>query len=89
MAVGLKKLGAQIKETKDGWIIKGKTALAGGKTRSCGDHRVAMALAVAGLVATSPLYLEGENCVRISYPGFFETLRKLTQNTKAKERIQS
>ncbi|MFY9516611.1 MAG: 3-phosphoshikimate 1-carboxyvinyltransferase, partial [Acetomicrobium sp.] len=56
---------------------------------SCGDHRVAMALAVAGLVATSPLYLEGENCVRISYPGFFETLRKLTQNTKAKERIQS
>jgi 3-phosphoshikimate 1-carboxyvinyltransferase len=89
MAVGLKKLGAQIKETKDGWIIKGKTALAGGKTRSYGDHRVAMALAVAGLVATSPLYLEGESCVRISYPGFFETLRKLTQNTKAKERIQS
>ncbi|MGB4300552.1 MAG: 3-phosphoshikimate 1-carboxyvinyltransferase [Acetomicrobium sp.] len=88
MAVGLKKMGAQIKETKDGWIIKGKTPLAGGKTKSYGDHRIAMALAVAGLAATSPLHLEGESCVRISYPSFFETLRKLTQNTEVREGIQ-
>jgi len=79
MAINLKALGAQIQETDDGWIIKGRTALLGGRAKSFGDHRVAMAMAVAGLVATGPLCIEDEECVSISYPGFFDDLTELTQ----------
>ncbi|NLG95321.1 MAG: 3-phosphoshikimate 1-carboxyvinyltransferase, partial [Acetomicrobium flavidum] len=79
MAINLKALGAQIQETDDGWIIKGRKTLSGGRAKSFGDHRVAMAMAVAGLVATGPVCIEDEECVSISYPGFFDDLTELTQ----------
>jgi 3-phosphoshikimate 1-carboxyvinyltransferase len=45
--------------------------------RSFGDHRIAMAFAVAGLAATGPVEIDDSACVDISYPDFFETLETL------------
>jgi len=77
MADELRKMGARIEETKDGWIIEGSTPLHGAWVNSHGDHRVAMALAVAALVA------EGETCIRsaesveVSFPGFWEMFERI------------
>lgn len=74
MAGELQKMGARIEVTGDGWIIEGPTPLSGALVDSHGDHRVAMALTVAALVA------EGETCIRnaesveVSFPGFWELL---------------
>jgi len=85
MAINLKVLGARIQETDDGWIIEGRSQLLGGRANSFGDHRVAMAMAVAGLAAAGPVHVEGEGCVGISYPSFFEDLMRLTQKTPIEE----
>jgi 3-phosphoshikimate 1-carboxyvinyltransferase len=45
---------------------------------SNGDHRIAMALAVAGLVASAPTTIEDADCVAVSYPGFFSDLRNMS-----------
>ena len=45
---------------------------------SRGDHRIAMALAVAALAAAGPVEIEGTGCVDISYPGFFADLERLS-----------
>jgi 3-phosphoshikimate 1-carboxyvinyltransferase len=89
MTEGLKRMGAQIEELQDGWIIKGKTKLSGARLKSFGDHRIAMALAVAGLTADDSVILEGESCVHISYPSFFEDLKALTTKSQPKERVSS
>lgn len=89
MTEGLKRMGAQIEELQDGWIIKGKTKLSGARLKSFGDHRIAMALAVAGLAADDSVILEGESCVHISYPSFFEDLKALATKSQPKERVSS
>ena len=76
MAEGLRALGAHVEELEDGWVIRGGT-LRGARVRSHGDHRVAMALAVAGLVAEGETEVEGAECVAISYPGFWDDLDAL------------
>ena len=58
---GLSHLGAKIKELSDGFVIDGPTPLSGGRCRSYGDHRTAMALAVAGLVASEPVEISGSH----------------------------
>ncbi|MDF2954831.1 3-phosphoshikimate 1-carboxyvinyltransferase [Candidatus Alkanophaga liquidiphilum] len=75
----LSKLGAKIKEKEDGLVIEGSThaALHGTVVDSRGDHRIAMALAIAGLAADGVTVIEGAECVSISYPSFFEELKKL------------
>ncbi|HEY2599130.1 MAG TPA: 3-phosphoshikimate 1-carboxyvinyltransferase [Candidatus Dormibacteraeota bacterium] len=77
MAEGLSAMGANITATADGWIVEGPSALHGAQVRSLGDHRVAMALAVAGLLADGETEIEDAECVEISYPGFFEQLEEL------------
>ena len=78
MAEGLSAMGADITALDDGWEIKGPTRLEGARVRSHGDHRVAMALAVAGLIAEGgPTDIDGAECVDISYPGFFDQLEAL------------
>ena len=77
VARGLSALGADITELEDGWRIAGPVKLKGGRVSAMGDHRVAMALAVAALAAESPVEIEDPECVNISYPGFFETLDML------------
>jgi 3-phosphoshikimate 1-carboxyvinyltransferase len=77
MAEGLAAMGADIVAMEDGWTINGPKKLHGARVRSLGDHRIAMALAVAGLFADGVTEIEGAECVEISYPGFFEELEAL------------
>jgi 3-phosphoshikimate 1-carboxyvinyltransferase len=77
MASGLAAMGADITPEDDGWTIRGRRNLEGARVSSCGDHRVAMALAVAGLLADGVTEIDGADCVEISYPGFFDQLESL------------
>ena len=75
---GLKSLGANIEETPDGMIIKGKTTLNGGKTiESFHDHRIAMSFYIAGLVSQSPVTVSGFEWVNISFPEFEKLMKNL------------
>jgi 3-phosphoshikimate 1-carboxyvinyltransferase len=77
MAAGLKAMGAAIEEREDGWAIRGPVRLQGAQVESGGDHRVAMALAVAGLLAEGETEIAGAECVAVSYPGFWDDLESL------------
>ena len=78
MADGLRRMGAIVEERSDGVSVKGPSALHGATVDSHGDHRVAMALAVAALVASGPTTIEDADCVAVSYPNFFTQLQELT-----------
>jgi 3-phosphoshikimate 1-carboxyvinyltransferase len=71
MAKGLGALGIRIGETPDGALIEGG-AFTGGEVDSAGDHRCAMSLAVAGLVARAPVHVRDCANVATSFPGFME-----------------
>ena len=73
-AANLRALGAEIEERQDGWTIHGVTELRGGSVHSYGDHRIAMAMAVAGLRSREGVEIEGAECVEVSFPNFFEVL---------------
>ncbi len=73
----LGKMGARIQELEDGLIIEGPARLRGAEVSAHGDHRLAMALAIAGLVAEGETVIDGAESVDISYPGFWETLASL------------
>ncbi|HKC19533.1 MAG TPA: 3-phosphoshikimate 1-carboxyvinyltransferase, partial [Candidatus Dormibacteraeota bacterium] len=77
MEEGLRAMGADITASEDGWVINGPRHLEGARIESAGDHRVAMALAVAALIADGKTEIEGAECVDISYPGFFDDLESL------------
>lgn len=74
---GLRALGAVAEELPDGFAVHGPVTLGGGRCDAAGDHRLAMAFAVAGLIASGPVHLEGSRWVADSFPTFFETLRRL------------
>ena len=78
MAAGLRRMGAVVEERPDGVSITGPAALHGATVESNGDHRVAMALAVAALTASGPTTIEDADCVAVSYPNFFAQLQDLT-----------
>ena len=73
----LKKLGVKIEELPDGMVIEGGRPLKGAKVKTYGDHRMAMALEVANLVAEGEVVLDDKQCVNISFPGFFELMQKI------------
>lgn len=73
----LAKLGASIEGTEDGMIIHGKTPLNGGAVSSYQDHRIAMMVAIASLIANDEVILDDDASMNISYPGFFKDLEKL------------
>ena len=75
----LRKMGADIEEKDDGLIIKGPVKLKGAAVESYGDHRVAMTLAVAGLIAEGETTIAGVECVATSFPGFMEKIAELTK----------
>ncbi|MEP0762224.1 MAG: 3-phosphoshikimate 1-carboxyvinyltransferase, partial [Chloroflexota bacterium] len=77
MAAELRKLGAQIDERPDGFRIAGPQQLHGAVVQGHDDHRVAMALAVAGLVAEGETVVEDAACAHDSFPGFVGTMRVL------------
>lgn len=70
----LKSLGADIEETEDGLIIKGKESLTGGTTEAFNDHRIAMSAAVAAGISTDPVTVLGAECTDKSFPGFWDEL---------------
>ena len=68
-----------IEEREDGLKIPGKQKLRGKEINSFGDHRIAMAFAVAALRAEEETVIQGADAAVISYPGFFEVLESLAQ----------
>ncbi len=73
----LRTLGADIQETADGFLLQGQNKLRGGEVQSHLDHRLAMALAVAGLASDSPVRVRDGELYHESFPEFVETLRGL------------
>lgn len=74
----LRRLGAGIQELADGMVIQGTGCLKGGACGSHGDHRLAMTLAVAGLLAQGETVVRGAEASSISYPGFWHHLEELS-----------
>ena len=74
LADGLRRLGARVEERPDGFRVDGSRRLAGGSVDAAGDHRLAMAFAVAALGAEGPSLIAGADAVDVSYPGFFAAL---------------
>jgi len=77
LVAGFRGLGIAAEELEDGYIIHGGGAPAGGIADARGDHRMAMAFALAALSGQRPSTIEGADAVAISYPTFFETLERL------------
>jgi 3-phosphoshikimate 1-carboxyvinyltransferase len=77
LASELQKLGAEVKERPDELRVRGVEQLKGARLTSYGDHRMAMALAVAGLVARGETIIDGVGSINVSYPGFIDDMRKL------------
>ncbi len=75
----LRKMGAEIEEREDGFVVYGPTRLRGAEVDSHGDHRLGMALAIAALIAEGETVLHGAACVKDSYPTFWEALRRLAR----------
>lgn len=77
MASELRKFGAEIEEREDGFRIMGKQALVGNTVDGHDDHRVAMSLTIAGLLADEMTIVTDAKCAGDSFPGFSETLESL------------
>ena len=77
VASQLNKMGANIQETEDGFIINGSIKLKGAMVDSFDDHRIAMMLSIAGLVAEGKTEILNSDCVKISFANFYEVLAKL------------
>ncbi|HEX6987570.1 MAG TPA: hypothetical protein VF170_19480, partial [Planctomycetaceae bacterium] len=73
----LGRLGAAIRPTEDGMVIEGGRPLRGTAVASLGDHRTAMAAAVAGLVAAGETVVDDVACIDTSFPGFAGVLEQL------------
>jgi 3-phosphoshikimate 1-carboxyvinyltransferase len=83
LVAGFRALGLDADERPDGFMVAGGAAASGrrgkgGVADARGDHRMAMAFAIAALGADRPSTIEGADAVVISYPGFFDTLGRLT-----------
>lgn len=77
IASELGNLGAEVEVTRDGLVVSGPSRLHGGTVESHGDHRIAMALAVAALNAADPVTIRNAQSVSKSYPSFFDDIRSL------------
>ena len=75
---GLRALGAHIRATEDGFVVRGVPArLRGGVIDALGDHRIAMLGGVAGLLSREGVEIRGADVVAVSFPGFFDLLDSL------------
>ncbi|OLD58323.1 MAG: hypothetical protein AUI83_04210 [Armatimonadetes bacterium 13_1_40CM_3_65_7] len=74
IARGLRALGGEVEERPDGLTVY-SSRLHGGRVASAGDHRIAMAFAVAGLLAGGPVTVEGAESIAVSFPEFTRVLR--------------
>lgn len=77
IAENLRRMGAQVEEREDGLRIPGRQTLRGAEVDSAGDHRIAMAFAIAALRAEGPTTIRGAEAARISFPEFFTMLEQI------------
>jgi 3-phosphoshikimate 1-carboxyvinyltransferase len=79
VAENLRRMGADVEEFPDGLRVAGCQTLRGAEIDPRGDHRIAMAFAVAGLLAQGTTLIKDSACVDISFPGFFEALARVAE----------
>ncbi len=79
MAECLLSMGVEVETFDDGMRINGKKKLKGIVCNSHGDHRIAMSMAIAGLVAEGEMVIEDTECIKTSFPGFEEMLRQISK----------
>ncbi len=85
IATNLKAMGVEVTEQEDGLEIVGGAPLRGAKLQSFGDHRIAMAFAIAGLFAEGDTVIDDIDCVATSYPGFHDTLEHIMKPTREEQ----
>ena len=81
MAAGLTALGADLEESDDGLLIR-RSSFSGGEVDSFGDHRIAMAFAIAGLFAEGETTIRNIECIDTSYPGFAKDLERIRERRR-------
>ena len=79
LAENLRRMGVNIEVEEDGFTVPGGQKFRAATLDSCGDHRIAMAFAIASLAADGECSIENAEAASVSYPEFFETLRSITQ----------
>jgi len=81
VAENLRRMGARVEERPDGLLVAGRAAgkLHGAEIDTRGDHRIAMAFAIAALGADGPSIILDAECAAVSYPDFYETLEQLVE----------
>jgi len=81
LAENLRRMGATVEERPDGLKVAGRSKgkLRGAEIDPRGDHRIAMAFAVAGLAAEGSTVIRDADCAGVSYPTFFEEMKRLAQ----------
>jgi 3-phosphoshikimate 1-carboxyvinyltransferase len=81
LADNLRRMGAKVEERPDGLKVAGRSAgrLRGAEIEPRGDHRIAMAFAVAALAAAGPTTIRDAQCAGVSYPGFYDDLARVSQ----------
>jgi 3-phosphoshikimate 1-carboxyvinyltransferase len=77
VADNLRRLGAEVETFDDGFRVAGRQRLRGAEVDSCGDHRIAMACAVAALRADAPVVIENAEAASVSFPEFWDTLAQI------------
>jgi len=80
VAINLRKMGAEVEERPDGLRIPGRQRLHGAELDSFGDHRIAMAFAIAALRADGETVISGADAAGVSYPSFFSDLNSVTSH---------
>jgi len=75
----LRRMGVEVEEYADGMFIKGRASLRGAHIDAHGDHRIAMAFAVAALIADGESVIDGAECVAVSFPEFFSVLESIVE----------
>ncbi len=79
ISTALRNVGIEMETLEDGFIIHGKQKIKGGQITTKGDHRIGMALAIAGLISENSLHIEQAEAIHVSYPQFFEHLNRLVK----------
>ena len=82
LAASLKNLGANVRELEDGLSIHGAETLRGGQVDSFGDHRIAMAMTIAGMLSREETTILNTECINTSFPEFIDTLRTLAPDSE-------
>ena len=76
MAEMLRDLGVSVEQLPDGLVVTGPTRFRGARVDPRGDHRIAMAAAIAGVAGAAPVVIDDPECAEVSFPGFYRTLAK-------------